>query len=291
MDLPDIGFVTQARGYLANVRMQDWGGYVGMAILGYLQGVGAVTLSSGHLNFIVYLVTVACYLGFSFSVNNCFDHEGDRLGAKVSLNPVASGRISMGGGVVFSILLALVGLTVTSLWFGGGALTIYAIMLLLSGAYSAPPFRLKAVPVLDMASHGLFFGSLIVLYGVIVTRGFNAFTLPILLSVFNLSLILELRNQLDDIEEDTATSVVTTAVRIGYPRAHSLFYGLLALHMGILVYILNLLGNTALTAGAVVFFVGAAAYFFMKPDRGRFLLLMERITPLVYTVFMLSLLL
>lgn len=290
MDLPDIGLVTQARGYIANVRMQDWGGYVGMAILGYLQGVGLLTLLPGHMNFIVFLVTVACYLGFSFSVNNCFDHEGDKLGAKVSLNPVASGRISMGGGVIFSILLALAGLAVTSLWFGGTAFTIYAIMLLLSGMYSVPPFRLKAVPVLDMASHGLFFGSLIVLYGVIVSRGFNAFTLPLLLSVYNLSLILELRNQLDDIEEDTATSVVTTVVKMGYRRAHNLFYGLLAMHMVILVNILNLLGNTALTAGAVVFFVGVAAYFFKKPDRGRFLLLMERITPLVYGLFVLSLL-
>ena len=270
--------------------MRDWGGYVGMAILGYLQDIGTTHETSiGHVNFVVYLLTVALYLGFSFSVNNCFDYEGDKLGAKIALNPIASGKLSLSGGIAFSILLALAGLTLTGAWFGVGSLTVYSIMLLLSGSYSAPPFRLKSIPVLDMASHGLFFGSLIVLYGVIVTGGFNPFTLPLLLSVYNLSLILELRNQIDDIEEDSASHVDTTAVRIGYKRANTLFYGLLAIHMVILVYIVNLLGNLALTSFTVALFIGMAIHFYMMPNRDRFLLLMERVTPLVYILFLISL--
>jgi 4-hydroxybenzoate polyprenyltransferase len=290
LELTDLDLRANARSYLDNVRMQDWGGYVGIAILGYLQGIGTTNATSvGYVNFFVYLLTVALYLGFSFSVNNCFDHQGDKLGAKIALNPVASGKISISGGIAFSILLALSGLVLTGAMFSIGSLTVYAVMLLLSGSYSAPPFRLKSVPVLDMASHGFFFGSLMILYGVLVTGGFNAFTLPLLLSVYNLSLILELRNQIDDIEEDSAMNLNTTVVRIGFERANTLFYGLIALHMVILVYIVNLLGNLALTSLTTVFFVGMAIYFYMLPNRDRFLLLMERVTPLVYILFLISL--
>src|SRR5512138_2185638 len=72
MKLPDLGFFADARNYFDNVRMQDWGGYVGMAILGYLQGIETVpTTSSDYLRMAIYLISVALYLGFSFSVNNC----------------------------------------------------------------------------------------------------------------------------------------------------------------------------------------------------------------------------
>lgn len=261
-----------------------------MAILGYLQGIETVpTTVNGILRMAIYLLSVAFYLGFSFSVNNCFDHEGDKLGAKISLNPIASGRITVGGGIMFSVLLAGTGLAFTWFFLGAAPSMLYLGMLLLSAAYSTPPLRLKSVPVLDMASHGLFFGSLIVFFGVTVTGVTNAFTLPLLLSVYNLSLILELRNQIDDVGEDSATGVSTTAILIGGRNADNLFYGLIALHMAVLTYIVTLLGNLALTGLAVVFFVGLAIYFYRMPNRDKFLLIIERVTPLVYALFILRL--
>lgn len=292
MDLPDIDFLTHSRPYIDNARIRDWGGYIGMAILGYVQGIETVPGNiNGYINFALYLVSIALYLAFSFSVNNCFDHEGDKLGAKLSLNPVASGRISPGQGILFSGLLGVAGLAFTWVSFGPIAFSVYAVMLLLSGAYSTPPLRLKSVPILDMASHGLFFGSLIVLYGVNVAGGYNAFTFPLLMSVFNLSLILELRNQIDDIGEDTATGVDTTAVRIGSEMANTVFYGLIALHMVVLTYIITLLENSVLTLTTEGFFLALAFYFYKMPDRDKFLLIMERITPLVYILFLLKILL
>ena len=290
MKLPDLGFFADARSYFDNVRMQDWGGYIGMAILGYLQGIETVpTTVNGYLRMAIYLLSVVFYLGFSFSVNNCFDHEGDKLGAKISLNPIASGRITVSGGIIFSILLAGTGLVFTWFFLGAASSILYLGMLLLSASYSTPPFRLKSVPVLDMASHGLFFGSLIVFFGVTVTGVTNAFTLPLLLSVYNLSLILELRNQIDDIGEDSATGVSTTAILIGGKNADNLFYGLIALHMAVLTYIVTLLGNLALTGLAIFFFTGLAIYFYRMPNRDKFLLIIERVTPLVYALFILRL--
>ena len=66
--------------YFANVRMGDWGGYILISILGYMLGLD---LANGYftnlLLAIPYFAVIACYLGFSFSINNCFDCEGDRL--------------------------------------------------------------------------------------------------------------------------------------------------------------------------------------------------------------------
>jgi hypothetical protein len=59
--------------------------------------------------------------------------------------------------------------------------------------------------------------------------------------------------------------------------------------MGILAYIVNLLGNFLLTTTAIVFFVGVAFYFYKMPNRDKFLLIMERVTPFVYLLFLLKL--
>jgi len=292
MELLPLNLTTQVRWYFANVRARDWGGYVGMSILGYLVGIGTFQrVQAGYLDLAAYLVTVALYLGFSFSINNCFDYEGDWLGDKVSRNPIASGKISMRGGVWFSTVLASAGLALTGLWFSGGPLLIYGLMLLLSGAYSVPPLRLKSVPIIDLASHGLFFGSLIVLYGIFVTGGFNSYMVVSACSTFVISLIVELRNQIDDISEDSATGVDTTACRIGEGRANALLNCLLVLHMSMLVYIISHMGSLAITAVSIVFFTGLALHFIPKLDRSRFLLLMEKITPLVYLIFLLNILL
>jgi len=257
-----------------------------MSLLGYLQIMNITQwTSSGYLNFAAYLVTITFYLSFSFSINNCFDHEGDRLGSKVSRNPIASDHIRVQGGVLFSVILALLGLIFSGFWFGAGPLSIYVLMLLLSGAYSIPPIRLKSVPFLDLVTHGLFFGSLIVLYGVTVTGGFTYASLPLFFSVFILSLILELRNQIDDVEEDIVTGVETTVVRIGSSRANKLFYSLLAIHIGLLIYILNLIGSFAITVISINFFVGFIVKFFMWRNRRGFQILIEIITPLVYFIF------
>ena len=192
---------------------------------------------------------------------------------------------------MFSIILASVGLTLSSLWFGMFSSLIYGLMMLLSSAYSVPPIRFKSVPILDLTSHGLFFGSLIVLYGVSVTGGFRFETLVLTSSMFVISLIVELRNQIDDIAEDSATGVHTTACLIGSSRANALFAGLLVLHTSMLIYVLNLVGDLVIFTISLIFLAGLAIQFLIEPERKRYLLLMEKVTPLVYLFFSLNILL
>jgi hypothetical protein len=91
--------------------------------------------------------------------------------------------------------------------------------------------------------------------------------------------------------EGSATGVQTTAILIGGDHANTLFYGLIAVYMAVLTWIVTLLGNLILTGAAVVFFVGLAAYFYRMPNRAKFLLIIERVTPLVYALFLIKLML
>ncbi len=286
MVAPFIDVPASVRPYVANVRIKDWGGYVGMSVLGYLLGLHGVGIDC--VGFLVYMAAVALYLGFSFSVNNCFDYESDRLGGKASKNPIALNQMSVRSGILFSAVMAVSGFALTGIWFGIDPAVLYGAMLLLSGAYSTPPFRFKSVPVVDMLSHGLFFGALIVMFGVSVAGGSNPLTLFILADVFVVSLSLELLNQIGDVVEDAESGVKTTVVMIGASSANRLLYALLIVHIAMLAYVTSQLGSLLITGASMVFFVGIAYQLLRYRGNDRLMFLIEKITPLVYLIFVVS---
>ncbi len=272
--------------YFANVRMGDWGGYILISILGYMLGLDlANSYLTNLLLAIPYFAVIACYLGFSFSINNCFDCEGDRLGIKATRNPIALERISVRSGFIFSLLLAAAGLTITSLLLGSGPALLYLVMLSLSGAYSAPKPRFKSVPVVDMLSHGLFFGSLIVLFGLTVTGGSSPQTPFICAGIFLASIIVELNNQIEDATADAEAGVRTTTVTVGLPWAKRLFSALLAVHIVVMVYMLSQPGGIIATAISVGFFMVLAYKLYIGKERRSYFFLIEKVTPIVYFLY------
>ena len=262
---------------------------MGMSLLGYLQGLGnPLLIFSDCLSFIKYLGTVMLYLGFSFAINNCFDFEGDRLGDKISKNPVASGIIGQRGGIIQSGLIALTGLTLTFLWFDGYTFVIYLVMVLLSGAYSVPPLRLKSVPLMDMMSHGLFFGALLILYGISVTQGFGGGTVYLVCSIFIFSLILELRNHIDDAPEDYASKVDTTVTRIGVVKSNKLLYVLNFIHVSFLMGVTYVIGIQAVSLLVCVLTGSLVLLFSVKANKNLYLRSIDVLTTLVYVFFVLK---
>ena len=281
--------VEQAYGYLINVRLFEWRAYLGMSLLGYLQGLGnPLLIFSDYLSFTKYLVTVLLYLAFSFAINNCFDYEGDKLGDKISKNPVASGIIGQREGVIQSVLIALTGVTLTFLWFDGYTFGLYFVMILLSGAYSIPPLRLKSVPFMDMMSHGLFFGALIILYGISVTQGFGGGTYYLVGSIFVFSLILELRNHIDDAPEDYASNVDTTVTKIGLVRSNKLLYALNFVHFSFLLGITSFIGFQAVSLLVFVLTISLVLLYSVKANKNLYLRSIDVLTTLVYVFFVLK---
>lgn len=90
------------------------------------------------------------------------------------------------------------------------------MMVLLSGAYSAPLLRLKSIPIMDLLSHSLFFGALLYLFGFSSAGNINFQAIFLAASTSLYSIILEMRNHLEDYEADFISKTITTVRRLGY---------------------------------------------------------------------------
>ena len=209
---------------------------MGMAVLGFLLNLTPERLS-GWAWMVVCLqlvVLASLYLAFAFAVNNCYDAQDDALNPeKRSINPVASGRVSLKATLIFCALLVIAAAALAGLWLWANpaCLASYASLLLLGWAYSSPPLRLKSIPVADLASHGLFFGCLLILFGALLLGPPQPQVTLLLPSVFLYSMALELRNHLEDLEVDREAGTRTSAVWLGRRRSRILLQFLLLGHL------------------------------------------------------------
>ncbi len=228
-----------------------------MSILGFVSGLGGLT-QFDHRVFLLFITTSSLYLAFSFSINNCFDVRND-VKKHNNKNPIASGLVGFKEGVFVSVLIASIGMLVTYLWLNFLSFCIYTILLLLSLGYSAPPLRLKSVPVADLISHGLFFGSLLFLYGASVAGNLNPYVIALALSLFVHSAALNLRNHLEDLDEDMLSRTKTTACWLGKPRSAKILNKLLVIHwvvLGIITICVNpLFGILVNSVTSLIFLV------------------------------------
>ncbi|NJD98319.1 4-hydroxybenzoate polyprenyltransferase [Thermococcus sp. LS1] len=201
-----------------NTRILDGRAFVGMGLLGLAM---SFSRNPDVYDAFILVVSLLLYVAYAFAINNCFDADTDSLNpAKWDKNPVASGELSFRAGVISSTLIILVGIFLAST-LGRGEFWIYITMVALATVYSAPP-RLKARPIIDVLSHGIFFGVLPFLYGAyfdgILTRG----EITIAVAVLLYSFALELRNHLEDYESDLRAGLKTTPIVLGREASETL---------------------------------------------------------------------
>ena len=208
------------KAYLKMLRIRSWLGYFLIAALGYTIS----TKLNVHISETTFFYVLVClYLGFSFSINNYFDVKEDLLKRKKS-NPVAMGEIKQKEGIIFSLLLALLSISL-SLLRGLNVFYFFFILIFLSFSYSSPPFRLKSRPFLDLISHGLFFGSLLFLFpSVFFFKDVGLLHALIATSIFYFSIILELRNHIEDYESDKKAGLRTTVCVLGLNVSKKITY-------------------------------------------------------------------
>ena len=217
--LEDLG-KQSSKAYLRMLRIRDWLGYFLIAILGY---VIFTELDTYILETILFCGLISLYLGFSFSINNCFDIKEDLMEMKKN-NPIAMGELNQMEGIIFSLSLALIGIFL-ALLRGLNVFLFYSILVFLSFSYSSPPFRLKSKPLLDLISHGLFFGSLLFLFpSVFFFKEISFLNVLIATSIFHFSMILELRNGIEDYEGDRKAGLRTTACTLGLSKSKEITY-------------------------------------------------------------------
>lgn len=169
------------------------------------------------LDILIFSLMISAFVGFSFAINDCFDVEEDRLKESRN-NPVASGEITKRRALVFSSSLALLGILFSG-WFGFTIFVYFICLTLLSFFYSVPPLRFKTRYPLDILSHGLFFGSLILILPALVFGSITSGVLLVALSIFILSITIELWNHIIDFESDSRAQVRTTVYVLGLEKS------------------------------------------------------------------------
>ncbi|TFH10813.1 MAG: hypothetical protein E4H14_01800 [Candidatus Thorarchaeota archaeon] len=205
------------KSYIKLVRLKAWYAFFLLAFLGFVISGGVVT---NLLDILVFFLMISAYVGFSFAINDCFDVEEDRLKESRN-NPVASGEITRRRGLTLSSSLALLGILLSG-WFGFTVFVYFTCLTLLSLFYSAPPLRFKTRYPLDILSHGLFFGSLIVILPALFFGSLTSGVILVGVSIFILSITIELWNHITDFESDSKAHVRTAAFVLGLERSEKI---------------------------------------------------------------------
>ena len=231
--------ITNFKAYLKMLRVRNWLGYFLIATLGYIL---FTKLAAGISETIIFYVLIFLYLGFSFSINNCFDVKEDLLKEKKS-NPIVTQEIEQKEGIIFSSLLALLSISLSYLC-GLNIFIFYSVLIFLSFSYSSPPLRLKSKPFLDLISHGLFFGSLLFLFpSIVFSKNIEILHILIAISIFYFSIILELRNHIEDYKSDKKAGLRTAVCVLGLNTSKKITYFLSLLFPLLLLLIFHIINK------------------------------------------------
>ncbi|MHA1580600.1 MAG: UbiA family prenyltransferase [Candidatus Freyarchaeota archaeon] len=204
-----------------NCRMSNIAGWTTLVIIGW-----ATTFNPGQfqnifqftLNIFIQILPLAVFAflltGSFFSINNAFDIQEDISAGKTS-NLVARGLITKNEAILFSILLAMAAVAFFS-YIGGFLGFLFSITCTVLGfLYSVPPVRFKKRPILDIVSHGLFLGSLLILIGTTAYGGTpNQTAYFFAVGFFVVSCLFQMQNLLGDYFIDRDLGIKTTAVHL-----------------------------------------------------------------------------
>jgi len=269
--------------YFELLRAKEWRGYFLIATFGFILGRGFLFPPE---DIILFFIMISLYLGFAFSINDCFDTKEDKLDRQKK-NLIVSQKISFRTALTFSIFLAVLGLALSA-FFGLKVFLFCLITILFAFLYSAPPLRMKSRPLLDLVSHGLFAGALIFLIPLLIfSKDLTLFHYLIAISIFYFSIILELRNHVEDYETDKKAGLKTTVCSLGLERSEQLLRYLAILYPLTLFPILLLVSWQYL----LPFLISTLIFFFFFLFKGDYKMVKNYKVMDVYVIVSFSLLL
>jgi 4-hydroxybenzoate polyprenyltransferase len=198
--------------YLKVTRVGSWLGWV------ISFGFGSIFLGLPSLDrFVVVLFAFSFATASVFILNQYFDREEDQENAFKANLPVAAGRTTPRTALMFSFLLVSLCLVLVVL-VDVNLLSLFLIYLVFGTAYSAPPFRLKNVPLVDFVVSGVGGGFLPFLMGLELTDRLASDIRLAVLGAMPLMLIHcggHIIQAVGDYEVDRKMGVHTFVVRFG----------------------------------------------------------------------------
>jgi len=221
------GVLTLLRAF----RILEWRAYFGMFMYGYILS-GSYSL----LRFLILNILFFFYMSSIYLANNIYDVEGDRINPnKASRNPLTEPKSKIIFFKYTLVCMIAISCLIGFFFLNPYSYLVCTISLLIGIFYSVPPLRFKERFILDILSHSLFFGVLLLMIP------FESFStclshFPIMLSIAVYSMILEIRNEIEDYEYDSNVGYLTTAVRLGYHKSLLLLSALISIFIMISMY-------------------------------------------------------
>jgi 4-hydroxybenzoate polyprenyltransferase len=198
--------------YFKVARVGSWLGWI------FSFSFGSIYLSLPPLErFLAVLSAFSLATTSIFILNQYFDRKEDQENPFKSNMPVASGRIAPKTALILSFLLIILCLVLVIL-VDTDLLSLFLIYLVFGTTYSAPPFRLKSVPVVDFIVSGVGAGFMPFLMGLESTSKLSSDISSIILGVVPLMLIHcggHIIQAVGDYEVDRKMQVHTFVVRYG----------------------------------------------------------------------------
>lgn len=206
------------KAYFNLLRVKEWRGFFLIALFGFFVAKGFLFPLK---EIILFFAMILLLLAFGFSINDCFDTKEDKYKEEIK-NPIVRKEMSFKESFLLALLSGVLGLTL-SVILGFKVFLLCLAAVLTCFFYSAPPFRLKSRPVVDLISHGLFAGAFIFLLPLVAFQEKLSLIYYLMaFSVFYLSVTLELRNHLEDYKTDKEAGLKTTVCVLGYEKSERL---------------------------------------------------------------------
>ena len=221
------------------IRLSDVIKWSAISFIGFLLGVTTTSLWEYTIPFFVFLITTFCIMSFTFSINNYFDVDSDRKNPRLAeKNAIASEKISKKLAIICMCLFVLIS-SILSFLYQFQVFLASSIMLFWMWIYSAPPFRLKGRPIIDVIWHFFaFFG--IVLWGSIIAGPLQLINWITAISLGAFSCIGQVWNHIVDYAFDKESGTSTFAVKLGLDKANITIKGLIVAHIILLVPLVTL---------------------------------------------------
>jgi len=251
------------------IRVKDVIKWCVISFFGFLLGLSSLDLPTHMVPLLVFLISTFCIMSFTFAVNNYYDAESDRRNPRRrDVNAVASGKISRKTGAFLITLLATIPLFPCFL-FKTEVFLLGLLFLFLMWIYSAPPFRFKGKPGLDVLGHFSVF-VFIVMWGSFLAGSVELINWLAAVSIGVFSCIGQVSNHIIDYEFDKASGTKTYVVKVGLDKAETTLKVFIALHLVLLIPLVILYTLSYVVATVFVVAVAVLGFVVLRPKRGAF---------------------
>ena len=258
------------------IRISDTIKWSAISFLGFILSITQLSITTYIIPFLIFALSTFCIMGFTFAVNNFYDIQSDiKNPRRKETNVLASGDISRRSAIFYSLILALIPLLISIFTFRYEIFIFCSYLLFLGWTYSAPPFRTKNIPGLDLIWHFIGFFSFVIWGSLIAGSSIYAGSIGLMIWLIAISIgvfscIGQVWNHIMDYSFDKDTGTMTFAVKMGLEKAKKTLFFLIYLHLIFLIPLVLL--YTIKYAITILILISCIiiGFFLLKPKKDGF---------------------